>query len=320
MQPCSLVSKPITSEHVNIGDLPTGFVPYRCLGISEIYMRPLHVGELSLIYFATSTKRHIDYIIRALNAVSNIDMSVLTEADFRFAMAWLRLASYPEAPTFVRWKCTQHVVEDANGDVDRFATEDDENFVECGHENNELVSNAQTRISSVDDDFDGLPEFADFPRMNTLQAYYDHIEEFPEDAELADIARHCAYGNTLKEKIRALDQLSVPQFMYLLKLRREWYGVYEILNLRCKRCNNRLPYRSNVNFKTYFAANTEKNILDIEYSLLTHFSLQPNPELPAKRFFYYNSCLAKDLKEADEKRRLAEAAAKNGAGKKGRRR
>lgn len=313
MQQCSSTydhGKALTNpEFQDIGDLPTGFMFYKRLGIDRIFMRQLHVRELPLIYLSNKSDRGTEYLIRVMNAVSSIDTSILTEADFMFCMAWLRKSSYPEAPTFVRWDCNNPIVEEEDGEV-RFATANDKEVKSCGFENNELVQNTQMRITSLDDDYAPLPEYADFPRMNTLQAYEDHVKEFPEDRELASLARYCAYGNTLKEKIAALDCLTKDQFYFLVKLRKEWYGVYEILNLRCKNCGYRTPYRSNLNFKSFFASNTEQNILDIEYSMLTHFNLPPNPDMQTKRFFYFNSSLGKDLKEAEELRRIKAAQAK----------
>jgi len=310
-------------NYQNIGDLPTGYFAYRDIDLREIYLRPFRLTELPLIHLTANSPRGIFHLTRAVNACSSVDVNVLTDGDFTFLLAWLRRSSYPESPTFVRWTCANTVMRKIGGDdgvVTGVSHEDMAyqglEYGTCGWETNELINNAAMRITSLEDDFDSLPSFMDFPRVGTLQELNDIRKECPEDAQMAEYARWVKAGNTLEEKLVALDVLSTEQFVELMRVSKEHYhGVYEMLPLRCRNCGYKTTYRQNVNFTTFFADNSDKNILDIQYSLLAEFGLQPNENMLVKQLLYHNSCLVKDRKEDEEKRRLDKAVRGNKYGR-----
>lgn len=304
------------SRFVPIGDLPTGYVPYKDIGLTEIYMRPFEVGDLPMIHRGANTKSGVAHIIRAMTLCSSTDMGELTDGDFEFCMAWMRKQSYPDGPTFVRWNCNNPVqaykINDQQPDEDVPEDQMELNglhYRPCGRENNELVFQGQMRIVTVDDDMPPLPAFMDYPRIKTYPQLEDIKRDRPEDYEIAKHARWLRKGETLDEKIVFMDELTMEQYLTVLKLSKEYkHGIYEILPLRCRGCDYRTTYRSDVNYTKFFADNSDLNVLDIQYSLLTKLHLQPSESMPTKRFFYHHSCFMKDMQEQEEKARVAAAA------------
>lgn len=297
-------------RYTNIGDLPSGFFPYGDT-LTEIYARPFQLTELPLIHRAANTRNGIKHLIKVVSNCISVDSSMLTDGDFAFVMAWLRESSYPSSPMYVRWHCNNKVMLDPIGEVINDVREEDMlahglSYGICDRENNELVHQTEMRFVSLDDDFPGLPDFMDFPRMSTKQELFELSIVREEDARMLELARWLKAGTTVIEKYDLLDRLTVDQFITLTELSKKYYhGIYELLNLRCRNCGARPTYKNPFNFTKFFADNSDKNVMDIQYSLLSHFSLQPDDTMPVKKFLYMNSCLAKDLQAEEEARQNA---------------
>lgn len=293
----------------NIGDVPSGFFPYKGK-ITEIYARPFTIRELPLIHRACNSQNAMDHLIRAVDSCISVPAAELTDGDFEFVMAWLRESSYPSGPTFVRWDCNNLVMRDELDDIIEGVNEEDMemqglHYDKCGRENNELVHQTEMRFVSLDDDFPGLPDFMDFPRIASQKELSEIKKMSVEDVKMAEYARWVRAGTSLHDKIAELDKLSVDQFVELMRLSKACHhGVYENLHLRCRSCNSRPSYRNPLQYTKFFADNTDQNVMDIQYSLLSHFSLQPDANMPVKLLLYHNSCLAKDLQKEAEKNAL----------------
>lgn len=310
-------------RYVDIGDLPTGFGPYSHLGVSKLYARPFAVRELSLLHMGSRASHNgIDHIIRAVDMSISCDAHILTDGDFEYVMMWLRMNSYPKAPSLVRWECRKINMVESVGkafytgpDVDTMTKR--EMYIKglelevCDTENNEIVHNARTIVHTLEDD-DLVVEYndLDFPRVATLPEFLSLVEEQPEAEYHARMARWVKEGSTLAEKMRILEEQ--PDFDMYMRIKecekRYKHGISEAMNLKCRVCDNRISHSARPDPLTFFADNSEKDILDIQYTLLSELKLPPDDNMPAKTLLYHHSCLAKDKQEEAERNRLRKAA------------
>lgn len=309
-------------RYVDMGDLPTGFGPYVKHGIKKLYIRPFCVRELSLLNMGANLgNRGVGHIIRAVDMAISCDVNVLTDGDFEYVMAWLRLNSYPKAPSLVKWRCKKVNVIESIGRAfytkpDAFRMSPNEmkarglEYETCDAHNNEIVHNVQTKINTFDDDDLTMGyEELDFPRVGTLVELFSLLDEHPELAHHARMARWVKEGSTLREKMSILENQSDFDMYSKINecIKRYRHGIEEGMSLRCRTCGNTVEHTSKPNILTFFADNTEKDILDIQYSLLAELKLQPNDDMPAKTLLYHHSCLAKDKQAEEERKRLQNA-------------
>ena len=312
-------------RYVDVGDLPTGFGPYVGLGVKKVYVRSFCVKELSLLHMGSNLgSSGISHIIRAVDMAISCDVNILTDGDFEYMMAWLRLNSYPKAPSLVRWTCRKLNVIESEGRAfytkpDAWSLSEREmalrglEYEVCNASNNEIVHNVKMDILTFDDDdltmeYDDL----DFPRVDTLVELNELIQSRPEYEHHARMARWVKEGSTLQEKMDALDRAPDLDMYFRIQecIKRYQHGVVEKMKLRCRTCGNTVDHDSVPNPLTFFADNSEKDILDIQYTLLAELKLQPNDDMPAKTLLYHHSCLAKDKQEEEERNRLRNAMSK----------
>lgn len=309
-------------RYVDMGDLPTGFGPYRGQGVSKMYIRPFCVRELSLLTMGSSMgEQGVGHILRAVDMAISCDATILTDGDFEYIMAWLRLNSYPKAPSLVRWRCKRTNVIESDGRAfytkpDAFLLSQRElkmrglEYEVCNASNNEIVHNVKTVINTFDDD-DLVMEYddLDFPRMNTMVEMRTMLDEQPELEHHARMARWVRAGLTLRDKMAILEnQEDFDMYSRIQEcIKRYAHGIMEKMRLRCRTCGNEVDHTALPNMLTFFANNTEKDILDIQYTLLSELKLQPNDDMPAKTLLYHHSCLAKDKQAEEERRRLQNA-------------
>jgi hypothetical protein len=305
----------------DIGDLPTGFSPY---SFDMMYIRPFSVMELNLLYNGMKAKRNgLDFIIRAVGMVVSCDVNELTDGDFEFVMAWLRLRSYPKGPLLVKWDCQKVNVVDSKtkiiyegDDVTELTSRDLKlrgfELETCNRENNEIVHNAKLNIISLDDANLTIDnDLLDFPRIGTLNSYNVIVAEDKEHEYSAGLARWIKEGKTLDDKLKIVETLDMVTYNRILECIKEYkHGIEENMELRCRGCDNRVPFTSRPDPLSFFADNSDQNIMDMQYSLLTEFGMQPDLSLPSRQLLYFNSCLAKDKQEAAEKEAIMKSANK----------
>ena len=319
------ISEEIYNDHrfIDIGDLPTGFGPYTETGkFKRLMCRPFCVRELSLLYMGQKGGADgLEHVIRAVNMAVSCDVRHLTDGDFEYVMMWLRLNSYPQAPSLVTWICKRLTVIETEGrafytasDALKLSTQDLKlkGLVRevCNAENNEIVHNANTIIHTFeDDDIEMVYDDLDFPRISTLLEFHQLREESPELELTASMARWIKEGDTLKEKIVLFESApDLNQYRRILECKvRYKHGISEDMKLRCRTCGNNVEHSATPDPLTFFADNSEQNILDIQYTLLSEFGLQPSDDMPAKTLLYHHSCLAKDKQAEEENRRLKQA-------------
>ena len=304
---------------IDIGDLPTGFAPY---SFKELFARPFTVKELTLLYQGSnSTYAGISHIIRAVNMAVSCDVNDLTDGDFEYVMAWLRLNSYPKAPNQVHWTCKRAVVSEPDTDnlrPDYFDASETELKLKglvrrhCNEKNVEIVHNAKMEIHTLDDADLIIPyEGLDFPRVATFNEFKRLIKEHPESEHEAKAARWIKEGKTLAEKIKLLNESDIDLYEKILECQTRYYhGISESMTLKCRVCKNIVKHTSYPDVRTFFASNSEQNILDMQYTLLSELKMQPDDDMPAKTLLYHYSSLAKDKQEEQERENLRKAVRK----------
>jgi hypothetical protein len=312
------------TRYIDIGDLLTGFAPYE---FKSLYIRPFTVSDLiALAQGSVETGSRISHVIRTVNCAISEDVGLLTDGDFEYVMAGLRIYSYPKTPNQVHWTCKKPVVVPEGSDdnltvmLEEADTSDRDlklkNLVRrpCDNRNVEIVHNVKMDIHSLKDDDLVIPySEIDFPRVATLNDYFLHIKEHPEDKYAARVARWLKAGTTLAEKMKLLNSVSTTTYNRIIECQTRYYhGISESMTLKCRVCRNTVPYKSTPDLRTFFAGNSEQNILDIQYTLLSDLKLQPDLNMPAKALLFYYSSLAKDKQQEQERENLRKATRRKG--------
>lgn len=296
---------------IDIGDLPTGFSPYE---FKEMYVREFTLAELKLLYVGMHSRvKPISHIIRAVQQCCSVPVTSLTDGDFEFLLAWLRMHSYPKAPLQVNWKCMK----------DNIVYKSDRTFYTgpplskrdmslkglepevCQTNNVEIVNAYRTQIVSLDDDMLEIPYAdIDFPRVATMQDFHAHVEEFPHDRHIAETARWVKEGSTFAEKFKLLNECEdMDLYERILECRKLFHhGIIEEMNLCCRVCSHKWKHTTTPNILSFFADNTEEDIMKIQYNLLSEFGMSFDMNMPAKLFLFNYSSLAKDRQDAAERR------------------
>lgn len=295
------------ARFLDIGGLPTGFAPYP---FKQLLIRQFTVAELQLLHHAMHSKdRPYFHIIRAVQLATSVDVSMLTDGDFEYLMAWLRQHSFPKVPLQVSWKCQQYL----------WAHEGDNHvgspFMDaktaklkgykrelCNHNNVEIITNVMPQVHVLEDDLQKL-EFddIDFPRVNTLSDFNDYIEENKWMLHMAEVARWIKTGKTFKAKLAFLNaQPDCELYERILAIREKYHhGISERMRLNCKMCDHTFMHESTPRLLSFFADNSETDIFNISYNLLSGFGMQPDMNMPAKIFLFHHSTMAKDRQEAE---------------------
>jgi len=296
---------------VDIGDLPTGFAPYE---FKSLFLREFELAELKLLYVGMHSKvKPVDHIIRAIQLCANQDVRQLTDGDFEFVLAWLRLHSYPKAPLLVNWTCRQiNLVYKSDRTFytgeklsDRDMALKGIEWETCNTNNVEIVNQYRTPVVALDDNKLHIEDpDIDFPRVATLPDFHAHIEEFPHEKHMAECCRWVKRGNSFRAKLIYL--MSRPDndlYERILEARKTYHhGIMEVMKLRCRVCDHRWEHTTTPRLLTFFADNTEEDIFKIQYSMLAEFGLQPDMSMPAKMFLFNYSSLAKDKQDAAERK------------------
>lgn len=294
------------ARFVDIGDLPSGFHYYQ---EKELYVRPFSLAELSLIHRGRSTD-NLRHILRAVDMVISMPVQCLLDGDLEFIMAWLRLNSYPDSPLMVNWLCSKRNLVYSK-DKSFYTGPSLSSFQQklqgieqeiCDTENNELVHSVQTTIHHLDDDFNGLPPYADIelehPVVWSLIPYLEYVERHPDQKELADLARWIkqdSFGSRLEV---LLSQPDMGLYSHIKRIRLKYrLGISETFDLKCRTCSHTLQHTAPMDKLTYFADNSDQAILNIKYRLMSVFGALPTNDMASKDLLYFNSCYLKDKQE-----------------------
>lgn len=294
------------SRYLDIGGIPSAFKPY---GMKEIYARPFTLNELLLIHSSKSLDS-LAHTYRAVSLVSSCDIAELTDGDFAYLMAWLRLYSYPKAPINATWQCKTPIYHDHYG-KEYLGTVNDTEIKRrslvtkpCDKNNVYLSHGAGQQVVMLEEDFK-LPEGVDYPRAGTLLEAED-LEDDPKLSKLIPALRCVKQGKTILEKYKAVENdialyLRAEAFSKL-----HTHGVREIVPIECLGCNTKHQINRPINLKAFLYGQTEESIYDMQYNLMSAFNIVPSDDMPSKRFLYHHSCFVKDMRERNERAKAAE--------------
>lgn len=252
------------SRYSDIGNLPSGFFPYKREGISKLFVRPFKVDELRLISKAAALDDE-SHLVRAVDLCISMDAGELTFGDFFYVLMWLRMHSMPKTPYVIEWHCQEVVIINKETGVaimndDSFEMpKDEENYRvdPCGTHNSEVIHLTNIDVQSLPEDFAGLPDDGplefDFPRAKLLQDVR-MSRALPELQYLVRAAQWVKDGATIEDKVNLLatqDDLSVFGVADELDDRFA-HGVAENASLCCRRCLKRTPHRLHLDALTFF--------------------------------------------------------------------
>lgn len=299
-----------------IGDLPSGCFTYNW---KELYIRPFDVVELPLLALGAHARYNgISHLLRAVDIVINQNVSDLTDGDFSFILGYLRKFSFPSTPLVVQWHCHKQVYQHPEGKLwldeehpipsNLQVREQKLKRIDCNTNNTEIVHNVKTLIDTLDDDWVNTDPDLDLPRMGTYSDYLEHTIVDPGYKTLGMLARYVAAGDTYRDKLTLIESdIDLYEKAYAFR-RRSIHGIRETMGLRCRSCDNRVPFESHPNFRSFFPESSEQEISDVQYNLMSRFHIQPNDRMSSLKLLYHHSCLVRDVKE-DEQRRQAAASA-----------
>jgi len=303
----------LDARYMDIGDLPTGGQSY---DFDRIFMRQFILEELPLLHFGMTSKvRPHQHIIRAVQMACSVNISQLTDGDFCYIMAWLRRNSFPEFPVQARYTCNHMVYVDERNAIGfdvtaKTAAKRGFWLQPCGHTQSELVKHTKVIVHTLEDDDLVIkhPDI-DFPRVETLTDYYEHVDADPRMKYVGSIARWVKKGKTYKAKLAYM--LAQPDMKLFEEIERHtklyFHGITEKVTLRCGQCNHVKEHESNPSLLAFFADNTDKDIYNMCYNLMSQFGASPDMKLPVRMFLYHHSTLAADRREAEQKAKAAAA-------------
>lgn len=305
---------------MEIGDLLTGNPAQDDFySFDRLYLRQFVLKELPLIHTGMTAKtRPHQHIIRAVQMACSVDINQLTDGDFMYVMARLRKSSFPEFPVRAQYTCSNMVYVNSKNNIGFGINPKDAKRLgfrlqPCGHSQSEIVPHTEVLLNTLDDNDNRIkhPKIS-FPRVGTLTDYYDHIADHPHYKYVGDIARWVKPGKTYRAKLAYLmSQPDMDLFQEIEKYKTKYFhGVTEKVRLRCGQCNHVMYHESSPSMLSFFADNSDKDIYNMCYNLMSQFGVMPDMNMPVRMFLYHHSTLAADRREAEQK-----AKANNGGNK-----
>lgn len=294
-------------DYVDIGGLPSGGHTYP---FTQIYMRQFVVRDYQLLHMGMSTKiRPHQHIIRAVQLATSVNIDVLTDGDFCYLMAWLRRYSFPELPLQARYTCMNPLWHDGEkyvmGISDQEARQKGYKREPCNHKQVEMVRGAKLKVHTLPDDVKIDDPRIDFARVSTLADYHEYVDDHPESKYLADLCRWVKQGTTFASKYRYL--LNQPDNSLIDAIEDVrgslFHGITENFTLRCGACGNKIDHVSYPSILHFFADNSEKDVFNMSYNLMSQFGVDVGLDTPLKKFLYVHSTLAHDRAEAEKQRK-----------------
>ncbi len=240
-------------RYQNIGDLPSGSVPYTW---TDLYIRPFEVPELKLISRAAS-QQDVQHVIRAIDLCISEDVYELSIGDYFYILMWQKLHSYTKTPLIVEWPCPADVLHRLRDGLVQTTELTDAQIAEaaesgkeeadqwkvepCGTLNSEPIHMVGLEIVTLEDGFK-LPEGLDFPRVNSMAS----ISELLADPDLQFLIPAIQWmpGSNAKEKMDHFESTNdMGLFRKALAANENVkHGVVQKTTLTCRRCRSRFEY------------------------------------------------------------------------------
>ena len=303
---------------LSIGNLPSnGNAEY---GYLDVSVRPLEIGDLTQLFTASSQGSIRNYISVLSHCISTSAYN-LTDGDLLYALAWVRLHSYPKSTVTVTWDCKEPVIENRKGVAQldpkwkrktipqlkdrglRYAT--------CDRKNTIPLTNVSIKQFKLPDEMH-LPDFMTIPTVSTLVEYDEEYCGDPKLERVAKLARYIKDGDTLYDKVKTLNKLMRRHGVSIADEILYWkpklfHGIKDVYVLDCHRCDKKTRVEKTPDLLKFFNITSEESVLNMQYNLANAINMPTVEETPAKKLLYWHSCYEKDLQEKEEKRRLENA-------------
>lgn len=250
------------ARFVDIGNLPSNFYPYT---YGKLFIRPFTLKELMLVSRSV-VEKDITHLIRAVDVCITEDVKDLTIGDFYYILLWLKTYSSPKQPKIVSWDCNETLFVDKetgegipndNFVIPEGKSVDDYNQVDCGTANSEIIHMSTVEIVQLpEEEWEGLPEGFDFPRVGILPEIYEIRGDAVRNAELNFIIPSAQWikGNTFKEKLSILEAQPDLNMFEEAKAIDDTvvHGIKEQCILKCRRCRAESQYIVTLDALSFF--------------------------------------------------------------------
>lgn len=267
----------LDTRYMDIGNLPSNFQPYRNPErgpvFSKLLIRPMSIGELMLVSKAASM-RDPSLVRRAVDLCISEPVDYLSQGDYYYVLAWLRLNSSPKHPYIITWECNSSFYQNrVTGDLipndatfRHLTAEEIESkewdIVPCNTTNTETVYTTTLDIIQLPEEPNELvlPAQFDFPRVRDI----DDVAEAMKNDELqfivpgaqwiyvppSDEGKHA----TLADRIALLEsEPNVDLFTEALQMEAQFvHGIAEHCYIQCRVCKARHPYKLNLAPAAFF--------------------------------------------------------------------
>lgn len=290
----------------DIGDLPSGGATY---SFKRCYVRAFDAEELPLLHFGMHTRvRPHEHIIRAVQLACSFDIKELTDGDLCYVMAWLRRQSFTETANQAKYTCNNMLYQDDIGNIYRVTKQEAARqgyiYKPCGRENVNLIKQTQLNIHTLEDEklqkIDH-PEI-DFARVSTLADYHEYVDDNPHMRFQAGLARWVRKGSSFRAKLLYLNgQPDMKLWEEIERIRDQYFhGITEVIRLRCSDCNHEKEHESTPSILSFFADNSDKDVYNMMYNLMSQFGAAPNMKMPAKMLIYHHGVLVDDRRKSEQ--------------------
>lgn len=245
----------------DIGNLPSNFYPYKDFG--KLLIRPFNVTHLMLLSKAVVTK-DLTYQLQAVDKVISQDVMDITIGDYYYILEWLKLHSTTDSPIVAEWHCphfrsrnkeTGEYIPNSSAGLELAATlkASDYDLVPCGTHNTETLYQVNLNVLQLpENDWPGLPEGFDFPRVKQLIDIREATKN-PELSMLVSAAQWVA-GSTFDDKLATLvAQNNLDMFMQAQAINDTVvHGISKTATLHCRTCGAEHPHTLTLDTISFF--------------------------------------------------------------------
>lgn len=241
-------------------ELPSLYIPYnfKSVTLNE------NCGPSFIPPFARAVEDDdLAPMLEAVQKAIDVDVGILTEGDFYYAMTVMRIMVYKRNPLVARWQCTGGEVFERNdtgerwtqSHIDAYVTqwnnaEDKEGLIDpnlimltavpCNHSNEEVVSVPDLFIHTLPDPEEApfqLDPRLDFPRAALIPEAYE-LSDSPDHGPFVRVAKWVRDGKTLFDKIEMV-QSDMDLYEAAIDAERKYrHGVTRYIAKTCRACGN----------------------------------------------------------------------------------
>lgn len=304
-------------RYLDLGELPSRFKYY---DFKNILARPFILHDLPPLSMALNLKS-IRMLCRVISNTLNIDAEDLIDADFIYVEGWLKLHSFPKAPTTLKWTCQNTTYKDRYGNNvnQRIASTLSPEALKakgiksdfCGSKRVYIAHQSRLKTTLIKPNFE-LPEGLAFPTVKTLIELED-AEDDPRFTHLGHALRWIAGGDTLDEKYHYVKKHNQEHLLGVaMHLHKEFmFGLQEISPLECLACGHKHTVTRSLGLFDLLPNHSEQSILTMQDNLINANNAVFSYDTPTRPFLYAHSSLVKRHKEAEQKRAAAKAKGNN---------